>query len=339
MKLTAEQARIAAYEDEVPQGTRNFWSQFQTPQGQHPYHQHPVLGPHGQTLAQEAFDYNRQKSQERGMQGHPNPQQMMMLFQDIFRREQAHKGQLVELAKDIVSQTWGIPKDKLHAELTMQVGGDPAEPEEPEEPVELTPELQKEVNKRVTLNTMTQGAAVQNYMTLHHMVKDALNAVDPGIVADYDRITAGSVGMYWAMDLQEMLAMLGMSQAGSSGVEKQQSGEMMVVARAVIFPVLVQELVKGTMEMLSLHGLNQMDPETYKAVTQHADKLEDEVMQIQVGPALWNRFLKVVPKGETLSRVIAALAKRPADEVNYIVSSVVTHPEDAQEMLTRLLQS
>ncbi|MFT3784553.1 MAG: hypothetical protein QM770_00115 [Tepidisphaeraceae bacterium] len=47
--------------------------------------------------------------------------------------------------------------------------------------------LRDEVHKRLTLNWLIQGAAVHLGATMHHLVQDDLNAIDPALVRLFDR--------------------------------------------------------------------------------------------------------------------------------------------------------
>src|SRR3954447_20298602 len=60
--------------------------------------------------------------------------------------------------------------------------------------------LRDEINKRLTLNWLIQGAAQHAGMTLHHLVRDELNALDPRLLRLYDQYALINLLQYWHLD-------------------------------------------------------------------------------------------------------------------------------------------
>lgn len=324
-----------AYEDEAHPNVQSFWRDL--PQSGHAFSQHPILSKHGHDLSQSAYNYVNQRRQQ---QGAANPQQ---IFMQILRLEAQHQDQLVELAKEVTARIWGIDKNQLNGELTTQIDLTPSEPdqnpEEQEEP-EITPEGQRQINKRLSMNTMTQGAAVHQMQTMHHLVDQAINAIDPRLLQLYTQLATGSVHQYWLMDIPNILGNLANMKAGEERVDfpEGEEGQPTVMAQAVCFPVLCQELSKGVMELLTMHHLSSLDEPTARAVVHHADKLEHEPWQIQVGPELWRRFLSVIPRKVNLSELVAKFSQLDPDEVHDILEKVISNPEHAREILGELMR-
>ena len=48
--------------------------------------------------------------------------------------------------------------------------------------------LRAEINKRLTLNWLIQGASEHAGLTLHHWVRDELAEMDPGLIGCYDQL-------------------------------------------------------------------------------------------------------------------------------------------------------
>ena len=65
------------------------------------------------------------------------------------------------------------------------------------EPAELLPY----VNKRLTLNLLIQGAAAHTFITAHHLVRDELDALQPGLTELYDRAVVSMHLNYWIGDV------------------------------------------------------------------------------------------------------------------------------------------
>ena len=354
---------MEAYEDESHRSTQDFWRDLPRNR-EHTFGKHPILAMHGANLSKDAFDFTSEKMQQSG--GAINSHQFMQIVMQIMQLESRHKEELQELAKDITVKIWGVPREMLETDLgPMDMGGGDdfgeEDDQEEEEVPELTDEIRPQVNKRISMNTMTQGSAVHAMYSMHHLVDRAINKISPQLLQLYNRVASGSVHQYWLLDIPAIAAQLKNMKAGEVRVEFPQdrqepeaeidpeeglgdedtwdeNKDPRVRASAVIFPVLCQELSKGVMEVLTMHGLADLDDEQSKAVIHHGDKLEDEPWLIQVGPALWRKFLTVVPKGIRMADIITALSLQEPDEVHKILMATLEHPENAKQLLQELLK-
>lgn len=379
-----------AYEDEVNPSTRRFWSDIR--RSPHTFGKHPVLAMYGEESAKKAFDDNIERISRAFPQFNNLPprqrlqriyQESTNIFMQLGRIEQRFKPQLEQIAKEVVSETYGIPIEAMVAIL----GGDAAsnfnaargqqqrgqqqqrnryrvevDPEEAE-PEEAEPEdqdVRKQINKRITMNLLTQGAAVHNMMTIYHLAQQKLNTLEPRLLEQYKRLAPGMMSMYWLMDFIAMADMLGGAIAGSVRVvyngeadeaddidefsklfdddsaeesEEEFEGEQdqdnveydgpKIRAIGSNFPILIQELVKGVMEILSHHGLADLDETTTRRVLQASDVMTDEPWLIQIGPHIWRSFLKIVPKNSDLATIVAKLATKDPDFIHDILSKTI----------------
>jgi len=67
-----------------------------------------------------------------------------------------------------------------------------------------------------------------------------------------------------------------------------------VKARAVTFPLLVHELVKGVYEVFGTHGLPD-DPRQAEMVLNAEDSLPAEIWDSRLGPIFWEKFVATYP--------------------------------------------
>jgi hypothetical protein len=315
--------------------------------------------------------------------------------------------------------------------------------------------LQDEINKRITLNLLIEGAAQHTSMTSHHLVSDELNAINRDLLLLYDQYELASIVQYWttiskmvcgtpqrfwarattdrahpffhhkllarhggtlaeithqravercvvkgvrlipvvfsfqlsrvylrilhreakhqktlvelAKACTEMAwgisrdrmhaALCGMTSkvefgdlrtpgtfsgkvlrllvVGYGGVMR--DGEKLcVVASGRVWPVLSHELVKGTMELICLHGMTELDDETYPQVVSAADKLEYEPWLLQTGPELWRRLLGLMPQGVAVPEMVMHIARLPARSLEALMLAVIEKPDWAKELLAGL---
>ncbi len=309
-------------------------------------------------------------------------------------------------------------------------------------------EVQDEINKRLTLNWLIQGAAQHAGMTLHHLVRDELDALDLRLLLLYDQYALINLLQYWHTGaiimfgwppsfwrrasskrshpffnhpllsrFGGMLAEAGRQRAlerckekgvarlpllfssqganvrtrlqivemphrfrlidlakhsasrvwgisldrldgsfkkgldrdttirvrsfremvlcssivGYGGVVRR-GDSLVVVGRGTNWQLLTKELVKGTAELICLHGLNTLDDETYRRVMDATERIEYEPWMLQTGGELWRRLLAVIPEGRPVSEVLMCLARLPAKPLESLMSSVIEQPELAREL-------
>jgi hypothetical protein len=122
---------------------------------------------------------------------------------------------------------------------------------------------------------------------------------------------------------------------GYGGVENY-GDEFVVVAKSWNVPLLLHELIKGTAELVCLHGLNQLDAETYHLVTDEADQIEYETSMLQAGAEMWRKFLAVLSPGRPLAEVLMHVARLEPLDLERLMLDVIEHPDAAQRRLATL---
>ena len=123
--------------------------------------------------------------------------------------------------------------------------------------------------------------------------------------------------------------------AGYSGVVRIE-GELVVIAKAWIWPLLAHELVKGTAELVCLHGLNRLSDEIYAPVVAEADKIEYEIRLMQAGAELWKRLLAAMPPGGVISEALMRLAMLEPAQLDQAIEAVIVGAAAGRRALERL---
>jgi len=348
------------YERESHPSIRNFWGNIPK---EHPFSEHPILSKYGPKLSEEGFGFSRSKLTEKGQEAPSKAMRILAevqsLLPKIFELEATHEGELIEMAKDITAQIWGIDKSTIEGQINPEVGPMGMEEEKEEiNLVEVTPLLKEEINKRITINTLTQGASVHSMSSVHHMVAEKLRQISPELLDLYTRMSGLITHHYYTLDIPSIIqAVENLSQAGAGwekvewpeeaegaegteGVEGIEGVEAKpkIIAKGICFPVLCQEMFKGVMELLSFHGLPQnLSADELNTIYHYADRLEDEPYQITAGPALWRKLLSIMPKDISLSEFIMKLNGKSPQEMHEIVSNVIENPQVAKEMVQDLV--
>jgi hypothetical protein len=205
----------------------------------------------------------------------------------------------IEYEAYLVSQS-GIPDegfqmepDEKTEEEILQLFKDPENEEE--NPVDALIKALDEFNiersKRRLINMFVQGAGAKGQY-MFHLVEEKLNALDPRLLNLYGTLMSINEILYWILN-ENMLSNLMSSKAGSEEIDTN-TDPPTVIARGVIFPVLLHELVKGTYDVIGTHGLPS-NPDQQKAVTGYEDTLPAEVWDLRFGPIFWEKLITAYP--------------------------------------------
>lgn len=267
------------------------------------------------------------------------PTMMMLAFKalsDVKKAEQSLKPQLEKIAVDVVLDLQEnkfvkklvededvIIDAKLgNADLTAGITIDKMD-QEMSNGLTVAENLNMQLNtvlggdtegklKRTLANYMTQGDAV-NKLFLFNAVSDKLDELSPNLSKKYGVLAAiTQVGYYLTPDFPLTSNIVKMAAVGSEQVVP--TGEKYTIkARALTFPYLVHELVKGIGDYLSMDLASQEELDT--------ETLPDEIKQIMAGPALEMKLRKLVPadKIEYLPIVKKLFYRLPVETIKDIL--------------------
>jgi len=224
-------------------------------------------------------------------------------MQRLIMIQSQNKEELEGLAVKLVKEQLGIPEGAMQfdAELVMQPMGaaegmqsGSIEPSE-EEVEELMGDMENfnlERAKRRFINSLIQGAAFKGGH-MYVMVRDEINDINPQLMNLYAVTQSLMEHAYWIFPDMERMAGGGGGQMGQSEFDPE-TDPPTVKARAVTFPLLVHELVKGVYEIFGTHGLPD-DPRQQEMILNAEDTLPAEIWDSRLGPVFWEKFLATYP--------------------------------------------
>jgi hypothetical protein len=109
-----------------------------------------------------------------------------------------------------------------------------------------------------------------------------------------------------------------------------------VVGRGTNWYYSAKELVKGTAELVCLHGLNRLSDDIYRKVIRAADGVDFEPWMLQSGGELWRLLLAVMPSGRPIAQMLMHLARLPAGPLHALILDVIEQPGRARAALATL---
>jgi hypothetical protein len=270
--------------------------------------------------------------------------QMMPMVYETIALESKNKKQLEELAVKMIREEYDMPEEAVEiiAELTPNISleGTKKNPKPmPVEGVEFDSHddisnANAEVYKRRFLNAMTQGSAKKcNHM--FHMVDDELSNIEPRLPNKYNKLMSAADYMYYVIPKME--------NGVTGGVVKvdyptKENPKAVIRAQAMVFPVLVHEIVKGVMELLSAHGLPK-NKQLSDYVINKADFLAAEPWDMRLGPALWGKFTDMIEPDDFNLKHHAyyKLASLPATEFNSQMREIMAGTKRGKKIITEIM--
>ncbi len=289
----------------------------------------------------------------------------MRTSRQIVEIEIQHTEELERLAIEVSLEETEVPVDWFEFEVSLNADDiDPdifrTEPENDEEQAnqqqpelpsfdveDLTPEeqLELEKHKRNIINAIIQGAAKKG----HHLyekpeVRAKLDQIDQRLYPLYKRAMSINDYLYFSLDwsMGQMMIIgqnfLTKSDDDEEDGQGQEKTDTKIVARAFLFPVLCHEIIKGIKEAIGRHGLPK-DPVTAQRVMGKTDLLQNEPIQLVIGPELYEKLRMTLPdemysdenKG-LIGWFEMILYQYPAQEFLKIIGNVISDDESKNRL-------
>ena len=234
------------------------------------------------------------------MQG-KNPMQimgnLMQLAQQVMQLEQGSQDLLEQLAYDIIYEAYPYLKSnedvieidaKIVPQAQVKEALQPNSPQEEdidelsvEEEKEMMDDIAEDLKKRRLINAVTQGASTFS-KSAHYIQQEYIDIIGGEGTSDKYRDL-----MQAALDMIDFMVVRMGGNMGGGGDDLSNSAtgaesvfydfekeKWIIKARAIVFPVLILEIVKGMYEIIGLFGFS--DLERGEKVVKFTDKLTNE---------------------------------------------------------------
>lgn len=269
---------------------------------------------------------------------------MMTMVKEAMGLEGEHKKELEKLAERMIREEYDMDEDivEIRCELTPTISLDGTH----KNPKPMTSEIEfknhdemvnanDEVYKRRFMNAMIQGAAKKcNHM--FHMVDDELTDMDPRLPNKYSKMMAAADYMYYIIPEMENGVTGGIVRVEFPSKENPKA---IIHAQAMVFPVLIHELVKGVMELISSHGLPK-NKKIAKYVINKADFLAAEPWDMRLGPAIWERFTKLIDPDDfhLKHHIYTELAALPVIDFNRKMREIMAGTKEGKKIISGITE-
>jgi hypothetical protein len=273
--------------------------------------------------------------------------------------ESRHKRRLEQLAIELVMKEMGVEEGDIVYEATLQKPNSegfketPPEDMEPEE-IELEKELYDELEdltleraKRRLINAMMAGSSSKGHYMYHYATDKLIEITgDRNIIGLYGTLMSSAEAVLWQMGNQDlgMGGGGGAPEAGGKETVFPNENPPRVVATAIVFPILVHELMKGTLEVVAaLHG-QPRDKEMASKVIELEDTLQKEIWDLRLGPAIWDILRDSFPEEVTTDEdksgmqliFFQTIVSKPAKQFLVFMKEVLSNTQSGKRLMKML---
>jgi len=228
--------------------------------------------------------------------------QSQKVLNEIIAAEDGYRDELEMVAAQMVTDAYPIV-DYANIRIDAKIVGmdnldipNPPEGEDPTSPDFGEDDPEKLKAKRRIINGITQGASIRGAFGFL-LFKEYIDDINPELVDKYNEILKLAFGIYDDENaIAMMLAALAQGQkmqGGESEMEYDEENEQFVIkAKAICFPMLVHEIVKGLYEIVGTEGFGS-DKEKNQAIVGAVDKLSNEPRDLQYGKFIYDAISKL----------------------------------------------
>lgn len=199
-------------------------------------------------------------------------------------------------------------------------------------------ELKPQIKRRRLSNAMMHGAARKS-QNLHHL-DDQLREENPELGRNYANVMAANDANYFLIN-DETIRREGESgvHAGNMRLDLSNPKKPKIIAEGMVFPILLHELSKGVVELMSLWGLSK-DANERRYVLDKTDNLASETNDIRLGTKIWERFVEQIPvdNQEVISLTFNMLQELPDSEFNELIEGLIRRSGNAQNKVRRMAE-
>lgn len=282
-----------------------------------------------------------------------------MLF-EILKIESQNKTQLEKLAIKQVKSQFGLKDEiinKIHIKLTNNFY--PTSEAKTKSKKSKAPEFNKEqkelleelIEKRKIQNALIMGAGYLAHSTLDS-IKEDLDKIDKKLYSYYKKLMPNLSLCMWQYPIEDMVNDSRFQQAlgGLSGLKTDKDGNLSGEAKAFIFPLLLHETIKVSLELLFSNYIidvaEKYGQEMADEMINAADVFENEIWMKRIGPPMWRYLHNVVDyvilhdrKGnyELFSHIIYQISLMESDEFKKFMNTIIYDGANSIILINKML--
>jgi len=193
----------------------------------------------------------------------------------------------------------------------------------------------KAVEKRRFINSLIQGAAYTYSKILGLYVED-IDRINRDLIPLYMKIV--TINDYLLFTKKEEMSDINPMQGSYVEVHLGGVGEKTTInSQGIVFPLLLQETIKGLFELFSAHGLPE-DKEKAVFVVKKADFVLAEPWDMRFGVTLWNKIFGRVEDTNMIPYMFINLIRQSNEEFSITIKEILSNTNRGNELLDKLMK-
>jgi hypothetical protein len=262
---------------------------------------------------------------------------VLPLLKEIIGLEKKHKVELEELAVKIIKEEFGITDEvELICELTSPI----------DVPTEVNDEVIIEfddnaemvyidgcIKKRRFINTMINGAS-KKINHLFYNIDDVLTNIDYKLPDNYNKLISATDYIYF------ITPTLTNSLNGGEYTISYDDGKPIITVKGMIFPILINEAIKGCMETISNSGLPNKKG-IYEYVNSKANIVDNQLWDLRFGPIVWDKLTNMIPKdsGKLKYQIYYEIASLSPNDFNMLMKEILLGSKKANKIIGEIIST
>ena len=193
----------------------------------------------------------------------------------------------------------------------------------------------KAVEKRRFINSLIQGAAYTYSKILGLYVED-IDRINRDLIPLYMKIV--TINDYLLFTKKEEMSDINPMQGSYVEVHLGGVGEKTTInSQGIVFPLLLQETIKGLFELFSAHGLPE-NKEKAVFVVKKADFVLAEPWDMRFGVTLWNKIFGRVEDTNMIPYMFTSLIRQSNEEFSISIKEILSNTNRGNELLDKLMK-
>ena len=189
----------------------------------------------------------------------------------------------------------------------------------------------KSVAKRRFINALLQGASC-TYAWDGSLYDDVVGSINPKLPEMYKRI--GAINDYLLFTKKVKITDEHLMQgAYVETVLGSEERKTRIRVQGLIFPLLLQDTIRGLFELFSSHGLPS-DSDKAEYVVGRADFLAAEPWDVRLGVGLWERIFGGVEEASIVPYMFSELVAMPYEEFNLATREILSGTKKGNRILS-----
>lgn len=264
--------------------------------------------------------------------------------------ENKHKSELEKICVECVNDLFHIPEDTIDLNVSLvnkvDISTERLYPEKITdysfETVSDMENLTQEIYKRRFLNSLISGAALY-YASNFKPYFQKVFEIEPELPSLYKKI----------MDINNVLLYLIKDTINTEDTNdggkvdvfiSDNSNIVQIKSEALLFPILLNETIKGLLELSISHGLPE-DREKAKYIIAKSDFKFAELWDLRIGMPLWERLLKIAQEEDLdfeeigINFITMNLSMIAPDNFNVDMKEILANTKRGHEVLNNMCRS